>query len=175
MKFLFTAFVSTMFFGCGGSGSGSGAAAVSGIDMTGTYSLNNVTCTNSSGIIVNVNAPTSVLNDVLTITQNTFSERVTDNVCTSVGTGSINFVSSSSVGFTNMSVSSATGGSCTIHVTTNGPVTPNPLALVYTTGSVPPNIQGTYLYNTTSKVFYLLTNMTDGTPSDKCFFAYNKQ
>jgi len=161
----------------GGSGGGSAtaAAAIQGIDFSGTYILNKIECYNSALNLTNGSTFTGNFTDSVVVTGNTYVATTAEGNCTVTTTGNI-IVNSDGLTISNIQVTNATGGSCTIIETlTNTNISPNALNTTYTLNEVIAGVTNQpYIWNANAKVFGIPSIFTDGGAGDVCFEVLTK-
>lgn len=164
----------------GGSDSPPAAAAVIGFDYSGTYITSRVECYNSGLTAVTTYANISAGQSTVTISKNNQSFSVTVGACTVQGSGGIEFMPNGVLNLRSRTVTSATGGACTINSTLSAAptntVSPTSLSTAYTSGQVFSAITGAYVRNATTGDIAILsgyTNTANGT--DPCYSILVKQ
>lgn len=177
---IISAFLSTIAFSCSkGGGSSAPAAttpAVQGTDATGTYNLSNIQCYNAS-LTTLTHATTYVAphSDQVIVTGNSFTETLVAGACTTTFTGNI-LINSSGMSVSNLTVGTATGGSCIASSSLNGStITPTSNSVAYTNGqSLGGFTNASYIFNTSTLQLGILSIYTDGS-GGYCFIVYQKQ
>ncbi len=165
--------------GCGG-GSGSGAG-VSGIDLSGSYDNGRVICLQS---ISPFNVTKSAFIDgysVFSITGNSYQSRYSYSGCAVSISARIVFSDESNYEISNINVTEATGGSCTISMAitgesgSGGAIVGLP-TVTYVEGLDPsPAASNNYGYDTGEIAIFAPTITTSGSsPADLCYFVYDK-
>lgn len=180
ISILFSAVMGTVFLynACGSSNSNSssavGTAAVSGIDMSGTYEFINVSCDNGTSI-VQQGIYNQVYYDTWTISGNTATGNTSEGGCVVTTSGNFVFNSNNMLNMTGMKVTSAYGGNCqTTQTLNNANIAPTSITTTFSTGqTLPDKIGVNYAYSPTTKLIALSSvYSTAGAP---CFLMYQKQ
>ena len=162
----------------GGSG-GSGGNSVSGIDFSGTYKQYDVECFDSSlTTLTNQTTFSLPTTDTMVISGNSFTETLISGSCSVTLSGNIVITSSNATGLntSNVVVTSATGGSCTINTTINSAlITPSISNIKYKTNdSVSSITNGAYIWDSSNNLFGLNSSYSDGA-GGYCFTVFQKQ
>lgn len=179
IKHLSTTLMLVLITSCSGGGGGSGSvgSSITGLDFSGTYTLVNVQCTNSSiTTITNATTFSGVANDTLTVNGNSYTGSTTFGACSTTYEGNV-VVTNSGLSLSNRRIVTATGGSCNQTLNLNGTaITPTSTTSTVSSNQSQTNLTNIpYLWNPSTLAFGLLSIYTDGTSGGYCFIVYQKQ
>lgn len=161
----------SLLVACSGGGSSGSGASVTGINLTGSYSLNNVECYSSDLSTMTSSYPVTGMTSTVVVSGNSSTTTYTSGSCVVTIQGNIAAVSSLTMNLTNRVVTSATGGSCTVNVSVGGVSDSQTFSANQT---IADRTNVTYVYNTNTNKFGLLNTLSDGVGA-YCFYVYQKQ
>ncbi len=165
--------------GCGGSSDG--GSGVSGINMTGYYNNARITCVQSVSPFNITKTADVAASNFFTITGNNYQSSLLYNGCGVTINANIVFVDESTYEISNINVTEATGGSCSIatgivdEVGSGGAIIGLP-TVTYNEGLDPsPTLSNVYGFEDNEISIFAPTITTSGSsPADYCFFTYDK-
>lgn len=168
---------------CAAGGSDSPAAApatIVGFDYSGTYITSRVECYNPGLTAVTTYANISAGQSTIVISKNSQATTAASGACTAQINGSVEFMPNGVLNLRSRTVTSATGGACTVTTTLSpapaNTVSPASLPNSYTNGQVFNAITGAYVRNATTGDIAILSTFTNSSSgTDPCYTILVKQ
>lgn len=167
---------------CSGGGGGSGAAtpvAVQGNDYSGTYILAGIECFSSTTGTYTDSALLASYSTTMVISGNSYTSTTVAPSCQTVTTGKLVFNSDYTLSLSQMTVMSATGGSCNsvlqVSASPVNHITPTSASGVVTVGAPQADRLTNWIRNNTSGSIGIFSVFKTTNSADLCFFIYGKQ
>lgn len=180
-KIIISILVGVFSVGCSKGGDGGSPSPVvqsaSLVPLSGTFLMHDVQCYSSTSLQTMTHASnySGAITETQTFAGNDFTGTLSDGVCTVTLSATLSFTPYA-VSILNETVTSVTGGSCTISETLNGTdISPGTISKTYTTGQVLGTMNNIpYIYDAASGTYGFETIYTDGS-GGVCLLLFEKQ